>query len=116
MNNIDLEKQIIELIPSKTMRDAIKENNHKFTDIEYVQLVEEYSKSWENKLNLLKQIMENKPENLEIEIFVHSGKQHGLEDVVNDYLLGKLEEKDVLQALQEEYNSDLHNYYLYNYL
>lgn len=59
MNNIDLEKQIIELIPSKTMRDAIKENNHKFTDIEYVQLVEEYSKSWENKLNLLKQIKEN---------------------------------------------------------
>ena len=34
MNKIDLEKQIIELIPSKTMRDAIKENNHKFTDIE----------------------------------------------------------------------------------
>ena len=55
MNNIDLEKQIIELIPSKTMRVAIKKNNHKFIDIEYVQLVQEFSKSWENKLNLLKQ-------------------------------------------------------------
>ena len=59
MNNIDLEKQIIELIPSKTMRDAIITNNHKFIDIEYVQLVQEFSKSWENKLNLLKQIKEN---------------------------------------------------------
>ncbi len=59
MNNIDLEKQIIELIPSKTMRDAIITNNHKFIDIEYVQLAQEFSKSWENKLNLLKQIKEN---------------------------------------------------------
>ena len=33
MNNIDLEKQIIELIPSKAMRDAIKENNHKFPTV-----------------------------------------------------------------------------------
>ena len=59
MINIDLEKQIIELIPSKTMRDAIKENNYKFSDIEYVQLVENFSKSWNNKLNLIKQIKEN---------------------------------------------------------
>ena len=59
MNNIDLEKQIIELIPSKTMRDAIKENNHKFTDIEYTKLVLEFSTSWKNKLNLLNSIKDN---------------------------------------------------------
>lgn len=59
MNNIKLEKQIIELIPSQTMKEAIKVHNHKFTDIEYVQLVEKFSKSWENKLNLLKQIKTN---------------------------------------------------------
>lgn len=59
MNNIDLEKQIIELIPSKTMRDAIKEHNHKFTDIEYTKLVLEFSTSWKNKLNLLNSIKDN---------------------------------------------------------
>lgn len=59
MNNIDLEKQIIELIPSKTMRDAIKERKHKFSDLEYVQLVEEFAKSWHSKLNLLNKIKEN---------------------------------------------------------
>lgn len=59
MNNINLEKQIIELIPSKTMRDAIKECEHKFTDLEYVQMVEEFAKSWHSKIDLLNKIKEN---------------------------------------------------------
>ena len=59
MNNINLEKQIVELIPSQTMKNAIKENNHKFTDIEYTKLVIEFSTSWKNKLNLLNTIKDN---------------------------------------------------------
>lgn len=59
MNSIDLEKQIIELIPSQTIKNAIKESNHKFTDLEYVQLVEEFAKSWNSKINLLNKIKEN---------------------------------------------------------
>ena len=59
MNNINLEKQIIELIPSQTMKNAIKEYNHRFTDLEYVQLVEQFAKSWHSKLNLLNEIKEN---------------------------------------------------------
>lgn len=59
MNNINLEKQIIELIPSQTMKNAIKEYNHRFTDLEYVQLVEQFAKSWRSKINLLNEIKEN---------------------------------------------------------
>ncbi len=59
MNNINLEKQIIELIPSQTMKNAIKEYNHRFTDLEYVQLVEQFAKSWHSKLNLLNEIKGN---------------------------------------------------------
>ena len=59
MNNINLEKQIIELIPSQTMKNAIKEYNHRFTDLEFVQLVEQFAKSWHSKLNLLNEIKEN---------------------------------------------------------
>lgn len=36
-----------------------------------------------------------------------------LEQAVNDYLTGKITEQDVVKALQEEYNTDLSNYYLY---
>ena len=56
MNNIYLQKQIIELIPSQTMKNAIKENNHKFTDIEYTKLVLEFSTSWKNKFLFVKYI------------------------------------------------------------
>ena len=53
MNNINLEKQIIGLIPSKTIKNAIKENNHKFTDEEYVKIVIDFAKSWESRITLL---------------------------------------------------------------
>ena len=53
MNNINLEKQIIGLIPSQTIKNAIKENNHKFTDEEYVKIVIDFAKSWESRITLL---------------------------------------------------------------
>lgn len=33
MNNIELEKQIIELIPSQTIEDEIRKMDYKFTDL-----------------------------------------------------------------------------------
>ena len=41
------------------MKNAIKEYNHRFTDLEYVQLVKQFGKSWHSKLNLLNEIKEN---------------------------------------------------------
>lgn len=38
------------------MIDVIKENNHKFTDIEYTKLLIEFFISWKDKLNLLNTI------------------------------------------------------------
>lgn len=59
MNNIDLEKQIINLIPSQTIKNAIYEQNYKFNDLEYVQIVMEFSNSWKRRLDLLNSIKEN---------------------------------------------------------
>lgn len=53
MNNINLEEQIIALIPSKTIKDVVKEKKHKFSDVEYVQIVINFAKSWKNRIDLL---------------------------------------------------------------
>lgn len=53
MNNVKLENKIVSLIPSKTIRKAVKETKHKFSDIELVQIVTEFAPSWEEMLQLL---------------------------------------------------------------
>lgn len=53
MNNTKLENKIVSLIPSKTIRKAIKETKHKFADIELVQIITEFAPSWEEMMQLL---------------------------------------------------------------
>lgn len=53
MNNTKLEKKIVSLIPSKTMQRAIKATKHKFTDMELVQIILEFSPSWQDMMVLL---------------------------------------------------------------
>ena len=53
MNNVKLENKIVSLIPSKTIRKAVKETKHKFSDIELVQIIDEFAPSWEEMLQLL---------------------------------------------------------------
>lgn len=64
MNNTKLENKIVSLIPSKTIRKAVKETKHKFSDIELVQIIDEFAPSWEEMLQLLveckKHIEDNK--------------------------------------------------------
>ena len=48
-----LEKKIISIIPSKTVRDVVNSTNHKFTDIELVQIIIEFAPSWDEMIMLL---------------------------------------------------------------
>ena len=53
MINNKLENTIMSLIPSKTLKNAIKTTKHKFSDIELVQLIIEFAPSWERMILLL---------------------------------------------------------------
>lgn len=56
MNNIKLENKIISLIPSKTIKDEVERIKHKFSDIELVQIVTEFTPTWEEMIELLLEI------------------------------------------------------------
>lgn len=53
MNNIKLENEIIALIPSNTIKNAVMELKHKFSEIELVQIIIEFAPSWVEMIDLL---------------------------------------------------------------
>lgn len=53
MNNTKLENKIVSLIPSKTIRKAVKDTKHHFSDLELVQIITEFAPSWEEMIQLL---------------------------------------------------------------
>ena len=82
MNNVKLENKIVSLIPSKTIRKAVKETKHKFSDIELVQIVTEFAPSWEEMLQLLveckKYIEDNKVKKYITQLVNFEKKQYKL--------------------------------------
>lgn len=59
MNNLKLIKKIIKLIPSETIKKAVIETNHCFSDIELVQIICEFASSWEQMILLLEEVKAN---------------------------------------------------------
>ena len=55
MNNLKLINKIIKLIPSETIKKAVIETNHCFSDIELVQIICEFASSWEQMILLLEE-------------------------------------------------------------
>ena len=53
MSNLTLINKIIKLIPSETIKRAVKETKHCFSDIELVQIIIEFASSWEQMISLL---------------------------------------------------------------
>ena len=53
MNNIKIENEIIALIPSNTIKNAVMELKHKFSEIELVQIITEFAPSWVEMIDLL---------------------------------------------------------------
>ena len=53
MNNLSLINKITKLIPSETIKKAVKETKHCFSDIELVQIIIEFAPSWEQMISLL---------------------------------------------------------------
>ena len=53
MNNLSLINKITKLIPSETIKKAVKETKHCFSDIELVQIIIEFAPSWELMISLL---------------------------------------------------------------
>ena len=53
MINIKLEKEIINLIPSKTLKDEIYMREHKFSDLELAQIVIEFASTWKEMMDYL---------------------------------------------------------------
>lgn len=56
MNNLTLINKIIKLIPSETIKKAVKETKHCFSDIELVQIIIEFAPSWEQMIFLLEEM------------------------------------------------------------
>ena len=56
MNNLSLIKKITKLIPSETIKKAVKETKHCFSDIEFVQIIIEFAPSWEQMISLLEEM------------------------------------------------------------
>ena len=82
MNNVKLENKIVSLIPSKTIRNAVKETKHKFSDIELVQIIDEFAPSWEEMIQLLmeckKYIQDNKVKKYITQLVNFEKKQYKL--------------------------------------
>lgn len=57
INNI-LEKEIINLIPSKTLKEAIYAQKHEFSDLELVQIVIEFAVTWKEMIDYLLKLKE----------------------------------------------------------
>ena len=53
MINRKLEKEIINLIPSKTLKDEIYMRKHKFSDLELAQIVIEFASTWKEMMDHL---------------------------------------------------------------
>lgn len=53
MINRKLEKEIINLIPSKTLKDEIYMRKHKFSDLELAQIVIEFASTWKEMMDYL---------------------------------------------------------------
>lgn len=53
MVNKNLEKEIIQLIPSKILKKEIFKQNHIFSDLELVQIIIEYSSTWKKMMDYL---------------------------------------------------------------
>ena len=53
MNNIKIENEIIALIPSNTIKNAVMELKHKFSEIELVQIITEFAPSWVEMIDWL---------------------------------------------------------------
>ena len=64
MRNTELEKRIINLIPSTTVKKEIERQNYKFSDLELVQIVIEFASTWKEMMDYLfklkKEIKEDK--------------------------------------------------------
>ena len=56
MNTLTLINKIIKLIPSETIKKAVKETKHCFSDIELVQIIIEFAPSWEQMIFLLEEM------------------------------------------------------------
>ena len=53
MNNKKLEKQIIDLIPSKTIKKEVEKQKHQFTDLELVQIIISFPETWHKMIEYL---------------------------------------------------------------
>ena len=53
MINRKLEKEIINLIPSKTLKDEIYMRKHKSSDLELAQIVIEFASTWKEMMDYL---------------------------------------------------------------
>jgi hypothetical protein len=51
--------EIIELLPSKTLKDKIQETEYKFTETELIYIIYEFAKTFEERQNLLRRFAEN---------------------------------------------------------
>ena len=59
MTNTELEKKIINLIPSNTVKKEIYKQNHKFSDLELVQIIIEFAPTWNQMIEHLINIKNN---------------------------------------------------------
>lgn len=53
MINKELQNKIIHLIPSATVKHAIYQQNHQFSDLEFVQLIIEFAPTWNQMMDYL---------------------------------------------------------------
>ena len=53
MNNKKLEKQIIDLIPSKTIKKEVEKQKHQFTDLELIQIIINFAENWDKIIEYL---------------------------------------------------------------
>ena len=59
MRNTELEQKIINLIPSTTVKKEIERQNHKFSDLELVQIIIEFAPTWNQMVEYLMNIKNN---------------------------------------------------------